>query len=385
MTPLALPIYLDNNATTPLDPRVREAMRPYLEEQFGNASSSSHAFGWQAQAAVKKAREQVSGLLGCRASDVIWTSGATESNNLAILGVVRAFRHERPHLITQATEHKAVLEVCEAAIEWGADLTVLGVNAEGRVSLQELEAAIRPNTKLISIMMANNEVGTLQPISEIAKLCSARKIIFHCDAAQTVGRVPIQLQQVPIDLLSLSGHKLYGPKGVGALIVRQINRDFELKPILFGGEQERKLRPGTLNVPGIVGLGEACSVATQEMSTECARLSALRDQILTTVSGRFPQVKVNGPLDQRLCNNISFSFPKLIPDDLALGLSGLAYSSGSACTSGSGVTSHVLKAMGVEDHLARATVRFGLGRFTDAAQVQEATSKLLKLLEKVYS
>lgn len=385
-----MPIYMDHNATTPIDPRVRSAMQPYLEEMYGNASSSSHAFGWQAQSAVKKAREQVASLLSCRAADVIWTSGATESNNLALLGVVRAFcapglrGGERPHLITQATEHKAVLEVMEAAVEWGADVTVLGVDSEGLIRLEELEKAFRPSTVLVSIMMANNEVGAIQPIAEIGEMCSQRGVIFHTDAAQSACKYSFDLQSLKVDLLSLSGHKIYAPKGVGALIVRKINREFELKPILFGGEQERKLRPGTLNVPGIVGFGEACAVAAADLKEECARLQGFQEQILDAVCSQFPQVKLNGPRRQRLCNNLSFSFPDMAPDDMALSLSGLAYSSGSACNSGNLKPSHVLKAMGLEDQLARSTLRLGLGRFTTSEEVSVVIDKMLKMLGKVY-
>lgn len=385
-----MPIYMDHNATTPVDPRVKAAMEPYIAEMFGNASSSSHAYGWQAQAAVKKAREQVSGLLGCRSADVIWTSGATESNNLALLGVVRSFcapglrGGEKPHLITQATEHKAILEVMDAALEWGADVTVLSVDGEGLISVDDLRRALRPSTILVSIMMANNEVGSIQPISEIAEICSQRGIIFHTDAAQSACKIPFSLHELKIDLLSISGHKIYGPKGVGALVVRKINRDFELKPILFGGEQERRLRPGTLNVPGIVGLGEACALGKAEMNEESARLKSFRERIVETVKKHFPQVKVNGSLTHRLCNNLSFSFPDLPADDMALGLSGIAYSSGSACNSSNPKPSHVLKAMGLSDQLARSTLRLGLGRATSEVEVSVVLDKLLKMLAKAY-
>lgn len=387
---ISMPIYMDHNATTPVDPRVTAAMTPFLNEQFGNASSSSHAFGWQAQAAVKKARDQVASLLSCRSADVIWTSGATESNNLALLGVVRAFCSpavrggEKPHLITQATEHKAVLEVLDAALEWGAEVTVLGVDSDGLISLDELKRAFRPSTVLVSIMMANNEVGAVQPVAEIGEMCSERGVIFHTDAAQSACKYAFNLQSLKIDMLSLSGHKIYGPKGVGALIVRKINRQFELKPILFGGEQEQRLRPGTLNVPGIVGFGEACAVAAGDLKEECQRLHGLQKLILDAVVPRFPQVRVNGPLKNRLCNNLSFSFPDMPPDNMVLGLSGLAYSSGSACNSSNPKPSHVLKAMGLEDQLARSTLRLGLGRFTTAEEVRVVIDKLLKMLEKAY-
>lgn len=387
--PLSMPIYMDHNATTPLDPHVVQAMRPFLDEAFGNASSSSHAYGWQAQAAVKKAREQLSKLVACRSADVIWTSGATESNNLALLGVVRKYckpgaAGEKPHIITQVTEHKAVLEVLDAATDWGAEVTFLNVDKEGMVSVEDIRRALRPSTVMISVMMANNEVGTLQPVEEIGLLCKEKGIIFHTDAAQSVCKYPVNLQKLSIDLMSLSGHKMYGPKGVGALIVRKINRDFELKPIFFGGDQEGRLRPGTLNVPGIVGFGEACEVAAREMQSECDKLHEFQRQILRAVMDRFPRVKLNGPIEKRLCNNISFSFPEMPPDDLSLGLSGVAYSAGSACNSASPKPSHVLKAMGLSDDLARSTLRLGLGRFTTQEEVRTVIDKLVNLLGKVY-
>lgn len=379
--PLPLPIYMDHNATTPVDPGVKVAMEPYLSAQFGNASSSSHAYGWQAQIGVRKAREQVAALLGCEPNQVIWTSGATESNNLAILGLARAFRGEKPHFITQATEHKAVLEVFEAARElFDAELTVLGVDSEGRVRMADLKSAVTPRTVLVSIMMANNEIGTLQPVEEIAALCHERKIVFHTDAAQSVGKCPIDLKSSPIDLLSLSGHKIYGPKGIGALIVRPVNRDFELKPILFGGDQEKGLRPGTLNVPAIVGLGAACEIARASMKDECERMCRMQAEILNEVMRT--GVKLNGPTQNRLCNNISLSFASICADDLVMALSGIAFSSGSACNSGNEKPSHVLKACGLADSMARATLRLGLGRFTTPVEVRTVTDKILKMLEK---
>lgn len=380
--PLTMPIYMDNNATTPVDPRVLKAMEPYLGPEFGNASSASHAFGWQASSAVKKAREQVSSLLGCRAADVLWTSGATESNNLAILGVVRAYCKQKPHIITQATEHKAVLEVCEAAEEWGAEVTVLPVDSEGLVRVEDVRRAVQPNTVLVSIMMANNEVGTIQPVEEIAALCKDKGLIFHTDAAQAVGKCGLDCNSLRADMISLSGHKIYGPKGVGALVVRKLNRDFELKPILFGGEQENKLRPGTLNVPGIVGLGEACAIIKSDMKEECARLRDFQTRMLSAVQERFPSVKLNGPVRERLCNNLSFSIPDLHADDMALDMSGIAFSSGSACNSGNPKPSHVLKAMGVPDGMARSTLRFGMGRFTTEEELERVIDKLLKMLGK---
>lgn len=384
MTPKSLnvPIYMDHNATTPLDPRVVEAMLPYLAEHFGNASSNSHAYGWQAANAVTKARGEVAALLGCAPREVLWTSGATESNNMAILGVTRFFRGQKPHLITQATEHKAILEVCEAAEEWGAEVTVLGVDSDGLIRISDLEKAIKPNTVLVSIMMANNEVGALQPVAEIGEICRRHKIIFHTDAAQAAGKIPVDLKTLNADMVSISGHKIYGPKGVGALVVRHVNRDFELKPILFGGEQERKLRPGTLNVPGIVGLGRACSLALTDMKEESERLVRFQKDLLGRVREDFPLVKLNGPEKNRLCNNISLSFPDISPDQMALDMSGVAYSSGSACNSSNPMPSHVLKAMGLTDAAARSTLRLGAGRFTTPKEMASVTEKLVRMLEK---
>ena len=383
-----MPIYLDNNATTPLDPAVREAMLPFLNEQFGNPSSSNHAYGWQAKMAVEEARKKVAKLFNCRPQEVIWTSGATESNNLAILGVVCALRaadcNEKPHFITQATEHKAVLEVFERAQDLGAETTVLPVNSQGQIEMAELKKALRPQTRLISIMAANNEVGTIQPLAEIAELCRENKIIFHSDAAQAAGKCSLDFAKLPIDLLSLSGHKMYGPKGVGALIYRPINRDFKLKPLFAGGEQELGLRPGTLNVPAIVGLGKACEIFSENYQAECARLCKMRDQIITSVLKAAPFVRLNGSKDsERLCNNVSFSIPGLVADDLADALTGIAYSSGSACNSSNPKPSHVLKAMGYPDKLALSTIRLGIGRMTTESDISTLIDKLLKLLAEM--
>lgn len=378
-----MPIYLDNNATTPVDPLVTSAMQPFLGEQFGNASSSSHAYGWQAQMAVDQARKKVAALFDCQPREVIWTSGATESNNLAILGLAAALKNEKPHFITQATEHKAVLEVMERAQEWGATFTVLPVDAKGFIDLKNLRESIRPQTRLISIMAANNEIGTLQPLGEIAEICRAHKIVFHTDAAQAAGKIPLEFSKYPIDMLSISGHKMYGPKGVGALILRPINRDFRLQPLFAGGEQENGLRPGTLNVPGLVGLGVACELFRKNFEIEHQRILHMSERVFTLLTSQFPEVHINGPLGaQRLCNNISFSVPNLVVDDLALGLSGLAYSSGSACNSAHTRPSHVLKALGHSDELARATVRMGLGRFTTDTEIDVVIDKLSKLLKK---
>jgi cysteine desulfurase len=377
-------IYLDNNATTPVDPRVKLAMDPYLADDFGNASSQSHAFGWKAQMAVDKARSNVAKLFAVPSKAVVFTSGATESNNLAILGTLDFLleSEKNPHFLTTATEHKAVLQVFELAKKRGAEVSICPVDALGVVDLIALKNLIKPNTRFLSVMAANNEIGTLNPIAKIADLCAEKKIIFHCDAAQAVGRIPLDLGTLKIDLLSLSGHKIYGPKGVGALIVRPINRPFEVRPIIVGGEQENCLRPGTLNVPGIVGLGKACELAQAEMDAEIKKLNSWCRQILSatlSVNGAI----LNGHPKERLCNNLSFSFEHFMPDQLMTALSGLAYSSGSACTSGNPTPSHVLKAIGRSDKLARSTVRFGLGRFTTADEVAEVIAKISRLNEPI--
>lgn len=374
-------IYFDHNATTPIDPRAREAMLPFLAQDFGNPSSHTHAFGWKAQMAVEKARKQVAKLLNVAPKSVIWTSGATESNNLAILGVLDFFleQNEKPHFITTAIEHKAVLQVFELAKKRGAEITIAPVNTDGAVEVETLRALLRPNTRLISAMAANNEIGTLNALDRIGELCRERKIVFHCDAAQAVGRIPLSFETLNIDLLSLSGHKIYGPKGIGALIYRPVNAEFELRPLMVGGEQENGLRPGTLNVPGIVGLGTACEVLQTETAAESEKLRNWQQQVIQTVSC-FDCVVVNGPMQNRLCNNVSFSVKDRLPGDLLEALDGFACSSGSACTSANAKPSHVLKAIGREDALSRSTVRLGFGRFNTDQEIEQLTARLKTLL-----
>ena len=333
--------------------------------------------------AVDKARSQTAKLFNVPAKTVIFTSGATESNNLAILGTLdHLLESEKPHLITTSTEHKAVLQVFELAKKRGAEISVCPVDSFGVVDLQALNSLIQPNTRLISVMAANNEIGTLNPVHEIAELCAQKQIIFHCDAAQAVGRIPLDLVKLKIDLLSLSGHKIYAPKGVGALLIRPINRKFAVQPIIVGGEQEQGIRPGTLNVPGIAGLGKACEILNQEMTDEVLKLEKWRDQILESTLA-IPGTVLNGHPKERLCNNLSFSFENLHPDQLLSGLTGLAYSASSACTSGNASPSHVLRAIGRSDKLARSTVRFGLGRFTTEADVAFVIEKMTKLRSPV--
>ncbi len=372
-------IYLDNHATTQVDPRVRTAMLPFMEDAFGNPASRTHAFGWQAEMAVDTARAQVAALIGATADQIIFTSGATESNNLAIFGVLNALGNPA-HMITSAIEHKAVLEVAEEAEKHGVKVTVLPVNKYGQVTVESVAAAIEPNTKLISIMAANNEIGTLNPIGEIGPLARSKNIWFHTDGAQAAGRMPINVESMAIDLLSLSGHKIYGPKGVGALFLRR--GKVPIKPLFFGGSQEWGIRPGTLNVPGIVGLGVACEIARLEGEAECLKIKVLRDRLVSTLLKEVAGCQLNGHPDQRLAGNISLSFTGLKSDLFSLGLGGLACSSGSACTSASGHPSHVLKALGLSPEAARGTLRLGLGRFTTATEVDAALTKILESLKK---
>lgn len=375
------PIYLDNNATTPLDPSVLAEMKPYLEEEYGNASSKNHSYGWKAEMAVEKARKQVAKLLNCDSKEIIWTSGATESNNMVILGVAYKFLNQKPHIITSSVEHKAVLDTCRATEYFGAEVSILKPNSYGQVEVEALKKAIKPNTKLISLMAANNEVGSINAIRELASIAKAKGIAFHCDAAQAVGKFPIDLSEWNVDFLSLSGHKIYGPKGIGALFIRKGAEDL-LHPMLFGGSQEKGIRPGTVNVAGVVGLGAACALCEEHMQSEHKRLQNYQQQIISQVMAASKDVLLNGHPKERLCNNISFSFKNLSADVFTLGLSGLALSSGSACTSGSAKPSHVLMALGRDEATARATIRLGLGRFTHQQEVDVVIKKILSLLEK---
>lgn len=368
---------MDNHATTPLDPRVLEGMVAFLKDSFGNPASQTHRYGWQAEAAVEKARQQVAHFLGARdVKNIIFTSGATEANNLAILGTVKNLT-KPAHIIVSATEHKAVLEVAQVAAEQGHELTVLEVDNYGCVNPKALEHAFRPNTKLVSIMWANNEIGSINPIEELAALCSARGIYFHTDGVQAAGKIAIDVANAKIDMLSISAHKMYGPKGVGALYVNRAK--VPLAPLMHGGSQEFGLRPGTLNVPGIVGLGLACQFAALEMSVEVARLTRWRDQIINAILDDNDEALLNGHPKQRLCNNISISMPTLTADLFSLGLNNVACSSGSACTSGAAEISHVLKAIGRNEQTGRHTLRLGLGRFTTEQEVTSTITTLLGL------
>lgn len=376
-------IYLDNHATTRPDRRVVEAMRPYFEEEFGNPSSKTHPYGWHAEEAVNKARTQVARLFHADPKEIVFTSGATESDNLAILGALRGHADKGDHLVTAATEHPAVLDVARHAAAQGARVTVLPVDGRGRVDPDAVRDACTDRTVLVSIMAANNEVGTLAPLEAIGRLCKERGILFHTDAAQAAGKIPIDVQALAIDLLSISAHKIYGPKGVGALYVRRRDPRVHLEPMVFGGGQERGLRPGTLNVPGIVGLGAALDIARAVLDEEAERTRRLRDRLQKGIQERVDGVRFNGDPEHRLPNNLNLSFEAVEGEALLLSLEGIAVSSGSACTSEKREPSHVLKAMGVSDTMAQTSIRFGLGRGTTEAEIDEVIGRVAEAVARL--
>ena len=376
-------IYMDHNATTPLDPRVFEAMRPYFMEVFGNAASRGHSFGWEAEAAVDRARQQVADLLNARPDAIVWTSGATESNNLAIKGAADAHAHRGRHIITQVTEHKAVLDPCKRLQKHGYDVTFLGVDRFGRIDLDELRKAIRRDTILVSIMWANNEIGTLQEIRQIGELCKSHGVLFHTDATQAVGKLPIDVEADCIDLLSMSGHKMYGPKGCGCLFVRNKPRKIELTPVLDGGGHERGYRSGTLNVPGIVGVGAACDIANGEMANEIPRLRQLRDRLQEGIMRNVDGVLVNGFEAARLPHMTNLAFEGVDHDQLLGALYGIAVSSGSACTSASLEPSYVLSALGLPERLAFPSLRFALGKRNTIEEVDLVIDRLSHSIGKL--
>ena len=382
-TGVQLPIYMDNHATTPMDPRVLEAMMPYFTKIFGNAASRNHSFGWEAEQAVEKAREQIARLIGATAKEIIFTSGATESNNLAIKGIAEMYRERGNHIITQVTEHKAVLDTCKRLEKSGYRVTYLPVNAEGLIELEDLKRAIDDQTILVTIMFANNEIGVLQPVAEIGKLCRERGVLFHTDAVQAVGKVPVDVNAMNIDVLSLSAHKMYGPKGVGALYVRRRNPRVQIAEQTNGGGHERGMRSGTLNVPGIVGLGKACDLCREEMSAETERLRTLRDSLKTRLESKLDYIHVNGSMEHRLPGNLNMSFVYVEGESLLMGINDVAVSSGSACTSATLEPSYVLKALGLGDDVAHSSIRFGLGRFNTRAEVDYVADKLIDIVQKL--
>ena len=376
------PVYLDYQATTPTDPRVVEAMAPFFGDKFGNPHSRNHFYGWEAEEAVEKARRQIADLIGAEEREIVFTSGATESNNLGIKGVARFHKENRNHIVTVATEHKCVLEACAALEREGFGVTVLPVAADGLIDLDQLRNAVTDNTVLVSVMAVNNEIGVIQPVAEIGVLCREEGAFFHTDAAQAAGRIPLDVEAMTVDLMSLSGHKVYGPMGIGVLYVRRRPR-VRLEAMIDGGGQERGLRSGTLPTPLCVGLGEAAAIAAREMEDEAARLLALRGRFLAAVMAAIPDTAVNGGMDSRIPGNLNLSFSGVQAEDLMAGLKDLAISSGSACTSASVEPSYVLKALGLGDEMASTSVRIGFGRFTTTEEVDFAAAILAAEVERL--
>ncbi|MPZ74995.1 MAG: IscS subfamily cysteine desulfurase [Deltaproteobacteria bacterium] len=376
---MKLPIYMDNHATTQVDSRVLETMLPFFTEKFGNASSRNHLFGWESEAAVDTARQQVARLIHAASPhEIIFTSGATESDNFAIKGIVDAYGQNGNHIVTCAIEHKAVLDSCKAMEKKGYQVTYLPVSPNGLVDVERLRQAITNKTILISIMAANNEIGTIEPVREIGRLAKERGILFHTDATQAVGKIPINVEDMGIDLLSLTAHKIYGPKGVGVLYVRSSKPRIKINPLIEGGGQERGIRSGTLNVPGIVGLGKACEIAQQELMSDGERVMGLSERLKTGILSQLDEVSVNGHLSQRLPGNMHLSFAFVEGESLLMGLKEIAVSTGSACTSASLEPSHVLRAIGLEEHLAHSSIRFGLGRFNTEEEVDYTVRRVVE-------
>jgi len=380
---LKLPIYLDNHATTPVDPRVVEAMLPFFNLQFGNAASRNHAFGWEAEKAAENGREQIARLIGATAKEIIFTSGATEADNLAIKGVAEMYREKGNHIITMVIEHKAVLDTCKRLEKYGYQVTYLPVSKEGLIDLDELRAAITDKTILVSLMYANNEIGVLQDIESIGKVCHERGVLFHTDSTQAVGKIPFDVQKMNVDLASLSAHKMYGPKGIGALYVRRRNPRVQLAPIIDGGGHERGMRSGTLNVAGIVGFGKACEIAAQEMPTEIERLRGLRDRLRANLESKLDEVYINGSMTRRLPNNLNMSFAYVEGESLLMGINDVAVSSGSACTSATLEPSYVLKALGVGEDLAHTSIRFGIGRFNTEEEIDYVAERVAEVVSRL--
>jgi len=380
-------IYLDSHATTPVDRRVLDAMLPYFTEHFGNASSRNHAYGWQASKAVERAREQVAALINVRFRDVIFTSGATESNNLAIKGLAARAPDNRRHIVTVATEHRAVLDSCRAVERQGFRVTRLGVDACGRLDLQQLAESISDDTLLVSVMSGNNEIGVLHPLGEVARIAHARGALVHCDAVQSVGLLPLDARALEIDLVSLSAHKVYGPKGIGALYVGRTTSPLgplDLAPLIDGGGHERGYRSGTLNVPGIVGFGKAAELCRESAATEAPRIGALRDRLWSSLSRTLEGMRVNGPLDGRLPQNLNVRIEGVHGEMLLKGVaSDLAVSSGAACATASAEPSHVLLALGLDEEAARASIRFGLSRFTTEDEIDAAATKVTAVVQQL--
>lgn len=377
------PVYFDNHATTPMDPRVLDAMLPYFTQKFGNAASRNHSFGWEAEKAVDDARKKIADLIGATPKEIIFTSGATESNNLAIKGVAEMYAEKGNHIITAATEHKAVLDTCKKLEKHGYRVTYLPLKTDGLVDLDMLRDTITDKTILITIMYANNEIGVIQPVAEIGKLARERGVLFHSDGVQAAGKVPVNVIKDNIDLMSLTAHKIYGPKGVGALYVRRKNPRVQITAQMDGGGHERGMRSGTLNVPGIVGLGEACAICQREMPEESKRLQYLRDKLRDKFESELDEVFINGSMERRLPHNLNMSFAYVEGESLLMGINDVAVSSGSACTSATLEPSYVLKALGVGDDLAHTSIRFGLGRFNTEEEVDYVAERVIQVVRKL--
>ncbi len=376
-------IYLDNQATTPLDPKVFSAMEPWFTEKFGNASSRNHTYGWEAEEAVEIARESVAATIGALPKEIIFTSGATEANNIALQGAAKSYQDQGRHIITVKTEHKAVMDVCQHLSKDGFDITYLPVDKDGILDLNKFEAAIRDDTILASVMHVNNEIGVIQPIKELGAICKNRGIIFHVDAAQSMGKLPINVDDMGIDLLSISAHKLYGPKGVGALYVRRKNPRVQLQPIMFGGGHERGIRSGTLPVPNIVGLGKACDIAADVMIDENLRISQLRDSLLRGIRAENPNASINGSIEHRVAGNLNMSFPGANNEAIIAAVPDIAISSGSACTTSTMEPSHVLLALGMSKNEVYSSLRFGIGRFNTEGEIQIAVKSINNCMKRL--
>ncbi len=379
---IKLPVYLDNQATTPTDPRVVDAMLPYFTEKFGNPHSRSHAYGWEAEEAVETARKQVADIIGANPKEIIFTSGATESNNLAIKGVAGFYKDRKNHIVTVRTEHKCVLDTCRHLEQDGFDVTYLPVSKTGLIDLDELRGAIGERTLLVSIMGASNEIGIIQPMAEIGRICREHGVFFHTDCAQAVGKIPLDVNDMNIDLMSISGHKIYGPMGIGALYVRRRPR-VRLHAQINGGGQERGMRSGTLSTPLCVGMGEACRIAQEEMASESERVRMLRDKLYRGLTSRFADLHVNGDLDRGLPGNLNLSFAYVEGESLMMAIKDVAVSSGSACTSSSLEPSYVLRALGVDEEMAHTSIRFGIGRFTTEAEIDFAIETIGEHVDKL--
>jgi cysteine desulfurase len=380
---LKFPIYLDNHATTQCDPRVVEAMLPYFTDHFGNAASRNHPFGWEAEEAVENARKQIGDLIGATAKEIVFTSGATESNNLAIKGVAEMYAERGNHIITVATEHKAILDTCKHLEKQGVRVTYLPLKGDGLVDLDMLREAITDKTVLVSIMYANNEIGVIQPVAEIGKICKEKGVLFHTDGVQAVGKIPVNVIADNIDLMSMTGHKMYGPKGVGALYVRRRNPRVQISAQMDGGGHERGMRSGTLNVPGIVGFGKAAAIAKEAMPEEMERHRKMRDRLKEKLEKGLEETYINGSMEHRLPHNLNMSFAYVEGESLLMGINDVAVSSGSACTSATLEPSYVLKALGLGDDLAHTSIRFGIGRFNTDEEIDYVAQKMIDVVNKL--